>query len=215
MAQWRSRGAAPSAGPTMAPHLLCQSRARHRHPGRLRVPDRAALAGILFVLRTGVAWRASQGYVSRAEAGRLAVRGERLALFAAALRYTPEMLCRATDNGGVGVGLVHHRKRASMGALALRRVHATLAVTRLQVEALTAASRDDEKNATHGPASTWRAAPPSRRCATRPVISRARSACVQPWRSRTTSRAPAASSTSTTLETGPCGSRTYLKIFHA
>ncbi|WP_328724189.1 IS5 family transposase [Streptomyces sp. NBC_00259] len=30
---------------------------RHRHPGRLRVPDRAALAGIMYVLRTGVAWR--------------------------------------------------------------------------------------------------------------------------------------------------------------
>ncbi|WP_434100912.1 transposase, partial [Streptomyces parvulus] len=28
---------------------------RHRHPGRLRVPDRTALAGVLFVLRTGVA----------------------------------------------------------------------------------------------------------------------------------------------------------------
>ena len=30
---------------------------RHRHPGRLRVPDRTALAGVLFVLRTGIAWR--------------------------------------------------------------------------------------------------------------------------------------------------------------
>ncbi|QDN93250.1 IS200/IS605 family element transposase accessory protein TnpB [Streptomyces sp. RLB3-6] len=30
---------------------------RHCHPGRLRVPDRAALAGIIYVLRTGVAWR--------------------------------------------------------------------------------------------------------------------------------------------------------------
>jgi transposase len=30
---------------------------RRRHPGRLRVPDRTALAGVLFVLRTGVAWR--------------------------------------------------------------------------------------------------------------------------------------------------------------
>ncbi|MFF9120543.1 IS5 family transposase [Streptomyces massasporeus] len=29
----------------------------HRHPGRLRIPDRTALAGVLFVLRTGVAWR--------------------------------------------------------------------------------------------------------------------------------------------------------------
>ncbi len=30
---------------------------RHRHPGRLRVPDLVALAGVLYVLRTGVAWR--------------------------------------------------------------------------------------------------------------------------------------------------------------
>lgn len=30
---------------------------RHRYPGRLRVPDRAALAGVMYVLRTGVAWR--------------------------------------------------------------------------------------------------------------------------------------------------------------
>ncbi|WP_435812197.1 transposase [Streptomyces olivaceoviridis] len=30
---------------------------RHRYPGRLRVPDRVALAGVVYVLRTGVAWR--------------------------------------------------------------------------------------------------------------------------------------------------------------
>ncbi|WP_446750522.1 transposase [Streptomyces sp. SID7805] len=30
---------------------------RRRYPGRLRVPDRAALAGIMYALRTGVAWR--------------------------------------------------------------------------------------------------------------------------------------------------------------
>jgi transposase len=30
---------------------------RRRHPGRRRVPDRAALAGIMNVLRAGVAWR--------------------------------------------------------------------------------------------------------------------------------------------------------------
>jgi transposase len=29
---------------------------RRRHPGRLRVPGRTALAGVLYVLRTGVAW---------------------------------------------------------------------------------------------------------------------------------------------------------------
>ncbi|WP_037832947.1 ImmA/IrrE family metallo-endopeptidase [Streptomyces sp. NRRL S-1831] len=88
----------------------------------------------------------SQGYVSRAEAGRLVVKGDRLALFASALGYTPQMLCRTTDSGGVGVGLVHHRKRASMGALALRRVHATLAVTRLQAEAIMGAGREGDKH---------------------------------------------------------------------
>lgn len=30
---------------------------RHRHPGRLPVSDRVALAGIMYVLRKGVAWR--------------------------------------------------------------------------------------------------------------------------------------------------------------
>jgi transposase len=41
----------------MAPLLPPAPVRRHRHPGRLRVPDRTALAGVLFVLRTGVAWR--------------------------------------------------------------------------------------------------------------------------------------------------------------
>ncbi|MFE7561087.1 XRE family transcriptional regulator [Kitasatospora sp. NPDC057500] len=82
--------------------------------------------------------KVSQGYVSRAEAGRLQVKDDRLDLFAKALGLTAEMLCRTTDIHGVGVGLVHHRKRASMGANSLRRVHATLALTSLQVESLTA-----------------------------------------------------------------------------
>ncbi|GGT39162.1 hypothetical protein GCM10014713_36010 [Streptomyces purpureus] len=30
---------------------------RRRYPGRLRVPDRVALAGVLYLLRTGIAWR--------------------------------------------------------------------------------------------------------------------------------------------------------------
>jgi transposase len=33
------------------------SRRSYRYPGRLRVPDRVAPAGVLYVLRTGVAWR--------------------------------------------------------------------------------------------------------------------------------------------------------------
>ncbi|MFI6352206.1 helix-turn-helix domain-containing protein [Streptomyces sp. NPDC050743] len=84
--------------------------------------------------------RITQGYVSRAEAGRIPVRADRVLLFAAALHFTPEMLCQAADTAGVGIGLIHHRKRASLGAPALRRIHATLALTRLQVEAVTQAA---------------------------------------------------------------------------
>ncbi|MEU6171623.1 IS5 family transposase [Streptantibioticus parmotrematis] len=40
----------------VAPLLPPAPKRRHRHPGRPRVPNRAALAGILYVLRTGVAW---------------------------------------------------------------------------------------------------------------------------------------------------------------
>ena len=41
----------------VAPLLPPAPERRRRYPGRLRVPDRAALAGVLYVLRTGVAWR--------------------------------------------------------------------------------------------------------------------------------------------------------------
>ncbi|WP_432277616.1 transposase [Kitasatospora brasiliensis] len=40
----------------VAPLLPPAPERRRRHPGRLRVPDRAALAGNIYVLRTGVAW---------------------------------------------------------------------------------------------------------------------------------------------------------------
>lgn len=41
----------------MAPLLPPCPERRHRHAGRRRIADRIALAGILYVLRTGVAWR--------------------------------------------------------------------------------------------------------------------------------------------------------------
>ncbi|MGX5207199.1 IS5 family transposase [Streptomyces violaceus] len=41
----------------VAPLLPHTPERRRRHPGRLRVPDRVALAGVIYVLRTGVAWR--------------------------------------------------------------------------------------------------------------------------------------------------------------
>ncbi|SFT80742.1 Putative transposase of IS4/5 family [Geodermatophilus amargosae] len=40
----------------VAPLLPAPKPRRHWHPGRLPVDDRAALAGIVFVLRTGIAW---------------------------------------------------------------------------------------------------------------------------------------------------------------
>ncbi|MFF6988205.1 IS5 family transposase [Streptomyces sp. NPDC010273] len=41
----------------VAPLLPPAPERRRQHPGRLRVSDRAAFAGIMYVLRTGVAWR--------------------------------------------------------------------------------------------------------------------------------------------------------------
>jgi transposase len=41
----------------IAPLLPARPVRRHRHPGRRPVPDRVALAGIVYVLRKGVAWR--------------------------------------------------------------------------------------------------------------------------------------------------------------
>lgn len=80
----------------------------------------------------------SQGYVSKAEAGRLQVNGSRLWLYADALGYPAAVLCTDPQIHGVGVGLVHHRKRASLGAPALRRIHAELALARMQTRALLA-----------------------------------------------------------------------------
>lgn len=78
----------------------------------------------------------SQGYISKAEAGRLDVTGPRLSLYAIALGYPVAVLCTDPQVHGVGVGLVHHRKRASLGAPALRRIHAELALARMQTRAL-------------------------------------------------------------------------------
>ncbi|MEW2345337.1 ImmA/IrrE family metallo-endopeptidase [Streptomyces griseoaurantiacus] len=82
----------------------------------------------------------SQGYVSKAESGRLTVGEDRLVLYAAALGYPPELLCVDPQVGGVGVGLIHHRKRASLSAPALRRIHAQLALVRLQVSGMAGAA---------------------------------------------------------------------------
>src|SRR6266704_767607 len=60
--------------------------------------------------------RISQGYVSKAEASRLTVSGGRLDLYAGALRYPAQTLCFDPRVPGTGIGLVHHRKKAALGA---------------------------------------------------------------------------------------------------
>ena len=79
---------------------------------------------------------ASQGYVSKAEAGRIRVAGERLSAYAAALGYLPELLALDEPVLGAGVGLVHHRRRASLAAGDLHRTHAVLNLTRIQLQSL-------------------------------------------------------------------------------
>lgn len=78
----------------------------------------------------------TQGYVSKAEAGRLRVEDDRLTLYARALNYPPTLLCLDAELSGIGIGLVHHRKKAALGAQALRRIHAHLALARLQTRGL-------------------------------------------------------------------------------
>jgi Zn-dependent peptidase ImmA (M78 family) len=78
----------------------------------------------------------SQGYVSRAEKGLLTVAGDRLTLYARALGCPPDLLCLDPRTADVGIGLVHHRKKAALSAPALRRIHAQLALTRLHVQSL-------------------------------------------------------------------------------
>lgn len=85
---------------------------------------------------SGGAEKVSQGYVSRAEAGQLTVSGDRLELYARALAYPEQLLCLGPGSAQIGVGLVHHRKKAALSAPALRCVHAQLALAQLQVEGL-------------------------------------------------------------------------------
>jgi Zn-dependent peptidase ImmA (M78 family) len=80
--------------------------------------------------------KVSQGYVSRAEAGRLTVTGERLELYARALDYPAPLLCLSEQEVGAGAGLVHHRKRQAASAGDLKRIHALLNLTRIQLRTL-------------------------------------------------------------------------------
>lgn len=80
--------------------------------------------------------RISQGYVSKAEAGRLTVAGDRLQLYARALSYPAALLCLDEHEVGAGVGLIHHRKKQAASAGDLKRIHALLNLTRIQLRGL-------------------------------------------------------------------------------
>lgn len=80
----------------------------------------------------------SQGYISRAEAGRLTVSDDRLELYAQALGYPAALLCLTENEVGAGVGLVHHRKKQAATAGDLKRIHAVVNLTRLQLRPLLA-----------------------------------------------------------------------------
>jgi Zn-dependent peptidase ImmA (M78 family) len=99
-----------------------------------------------FSERPGDVEPASQGYISKAEAGRIPVTGERLSAYATALGYPSEMLVLDESALGAGVGLVHHRRRASLAAGDLRRTHAVLNLTRIQLESLLRAADTELPN---------------------------------------------------------------------
>jgi Zn-dependent peptidase ImmA (M78 family)/transcriptional regulator with XRE-family HTH domain len=80
--------------------------------------------------------KVSQAYVSRAESGKLTVAGDRLELYARAVGYPPALLTLDQGEVGAGVGLIHHRKKQAVAAPELRRIHATLNLTRIQLTGL-------------------------------------------------------------------------------
>lgn len=91
----------------------------------------------------------SQALISKAEAGRVEVSGSRLEMFATALGYPVNLLCTDPQVHGVGVGLVHHRKRASLGGPALRRIHAELALSRVQTAGLLSLAQTERSHRFH------------------------------------------------------------------
>ena len=82
----------------------------------------------------------SQGYVSRVEKGALTVSGERLALFADALKCTPDLLVSDAKLWSLGDGCLYHRNRASTKSTTLRRLHAQVNLIRLYLHRLAVAS---------------------------------------------------------------------------
>ena len=80
----------------------------------------------------------SQGYVSRAESGVLAVSGDRLSLFAGALEATAGLLAADAKLWSLGEGCLYHRHRASTRASTLRRLHARINLLRLYLQRLSA-----------------------------------------------------------------------------
>ena len=99
----------------------------------------AQLAALLSELADGDQ-PVSQGYVSRVEKGALTVSGERLSLFAEALRCSPDLLVSDAKLWSLGDGCMYHRNRASTRASTLRQLHAQVNLVRLYLRRLAAAA---------------------------------------------------------------------------
>lgn len=87
----------------------------------------------------GVPSPPSQAFISKVEAGLLALTGDNLARAAAALNCPVELLTDATPVQGLEVTCIHHRRRQSkITAGARRRIEAVTHLTRVSVEGLLA-----------------------------------------------------------------------------
>lgn len=116
------------SGPVANPQMLTLARDSRAWT------QRALAAALSAVAADGVP--VSQGYVSKAEAGAVAVTGERLDMFAAALDYPARLLCLDGEVYGLRTACVHHRKKQGLSMAALRQVHAWLNLARVQLHEL-------------------------------------------------------------------------------
>jgi Zn-dependent peptidase ImmA (M78 family)/transcriptional regulator with XRE-family HTH domain len=122
----------PASDPAANPQLVVAAR-------EALGMTQAQLAARLSEL-AGPGQKISQGYVSRAESGALAVTGTRLDLFARALESGPGLLAADARIWSLGEGCLYHRHRASTRAATLRALHARINLLRLYLHRLSAVS---------------------------------------------------------------------------
>lgn len=78
----------------------------------------------------------SQAFISKAEAGRVALEDERLERVAAAVGYPLSLLTLRADDHATTSACAFHRKRSSLPIATARRIHASLSLARVHAEEL-------------------------------------------------------------------------------